>query len=113
MIRATPIDIPCTVKRRIHNKRAPISSPSSESWPPSLPKRNRSLVIELGSPIKNVDTMTSLLRDSFPFLNDEELGYVVYKLDKTKLAKICCNDIDLAANACRKLVENGIEAWIE
>lgn len=88
-----------------------ISSPSESSPVHNSPKRL--LVIELSSPIKNYSTMNMVVRDALPLLSDDDLDFVINRLDKAKLAKIYLESTSQANESCFKLIENGVAAWVE
>ena len=121
LMKSSPIDIPGAGPKRRQSMRPMKLSPThasssasnvSVSWPPA-PKSYRNLVVEIASPIKNMDTMTGIFADAFPTLDVYEVMSVLHQLNKQKVARILCDTSRDASVSCRKLVENGIEAWIE
>jgi hypothetical protein len=136
MIQSKPIDIPVSsyyknksiIPRRNHIICATLSktkfSKSQDSIilsGISLSPKNNSLsehydsiiTIEMLSPITDYDKYFTILNDIFSVSHSDDIDYILYRLDRVKLAKIQCKSLTKANIACSLLNANGINAWIQ
>ncbi|NBO72497.1 MAG: hypothetical protein EBU66_18865 [Bacteroidetes bacterium] len=139
MIQSNPIDIPCKKINRHKNTKVRLSTTVNAHFSKSVSydsssniplsgislsssassklscsyEESKKIIIEIQSPIHSYDTMAMFLQDAFPVLSVDDVDYIIHRLDKVKIAKIQCNNLTAAEDACNKLVENGLTAWIE
>jgi len=92
--KSSPIDIPNTKFRRIPR-----------------PPKHKKIVIEITSPISNYGTMYSIIKDAMPHISSSDIQILIIKLNRFKTTSIPCNTD--CEEALRKLIENGLCAWIE